>query len=137
MPAKARVSVSAECRQHAALGFETSVEEPHAITARDLEQGVGAVRRSDDDKRLRARHLHVEGCAQRTGRDHPAVADAAAAVDQEDRQVLDQRRILKAVVHHNDGGAAPLRRRCARDALARNDGGREPRQEERLVADVG
>ena len=127
----------AERRQRAALGFEAPVEDPYAVTARDLEERSGIGRRADHDKGLRARHLHVEGRAQGTGRNHPAVADAATTVDHEDREILDQRRILKAVVHNDDGGAIASRHRCARDALARHDGGREPRQQERLVADIG
>ena len=137
MPVKAKNLARAERRQRAALGFEAPVEDPYVVTARNLEERCGIGRRADREKGLRARHLHIERRAQGTGRNQPAVADAAAAVDHEDRQILDQRRILKAVVHHDDGGAIASRHRCARDALARHDGGCEPRQEERLVADVG
>jgi hypothetical protein len=52
-----------------------------------------------------ARHLHAERRTHRAGRDHPAVADAAARVDDEHRSVLGERRILEAVVHHDHAGA--------------------------------
>ena len=88
-----------------------------------------AVRRSDDDERLGAIELNAERRAQRPGGNDPAIADAAAAVDDENREVLDQRRILKAVVHHDDAGAGKLREFRAGGAVAGDDGRREPRQQ--------
>ena len=75
--------------------------------------------------------------AQRARRKHLAVADAAAAVDHQDREVLVQPRTLEAVVHHDRAGAGRARGVRAGDAVARHDGGREPRQQQRLVADLG
>ena len=45
--------------------------------------------------------------------------------------------ILQSVVHHDDVGAGELRQFRAGDAVARDDSGRKPRQQQRLVADVG
>ena len=61
--------------------------------AADHQNGVGAP------------NLRRQRSAQRTGRENPAVAEAAFAVDHQQRKILAQRRILKSVVHHDDAGA--------------------------------
>ena len=95
-----------------------------------------AVGRTDDDHRLCAIKLQAERRPQRTSRDDVAVADAAAAVDDNDAEVLGKRGVLQAVVHHHDARAGELREFRAGDAVARHDGGREPCQQQRLIADV-
>ena len=52
--------------------------------AKEAAAANALIGRADEDERLRARHLHIEGRAQGTGRNHPAVADAATAIDYED-----------------------------------------------------
>ncbi len=74
---------------------------------------------------------------QRTRRNDAPIADAAAAVDDEYSQVFDEGRVLKSVVHHDDAGAAHPRGLRALEAVARDDGRREPRQQQRLVTDLG
>ena len=73
---------------------------------------------------------------QRTGGDDPAIADAAPGIDDEQRKVLGKRRILKAVVHDDDARPAGDRHPRALDAVARHDGRRHARQQQRLVAHV-
>src|ERR1700682_6066591 len=48
-------------------------------------------------------HLRPPRRAQGAGRNHPAVAEAAAAIDHDQRHVLGHRRILETVVHQDDG----------------------------------
>ena len=89
-----------------------------------------------DQQRIGAIELRVERRAQGAGRKDATIADAAAAVDDRDGQVLHQRRILQAVIHDDDAGALRFRQRRAGDAVARNDRGRHARQQQRLVADL-
>ena len=58
-------------------------------------------------------------------------------IDDEDGKILGQRRILESVVHDDDAGAGRHRRLRALHAVARDDGGRGARQQQRLVADIG
>jgi len=44
---------------------------------------------------------------------------------------------LQSVVHHDDARAGELRKLRAGAAIARDDGRRQPRQQQRLVADIG
>ena len=97
----------------------------------------GAGRRPDDDERLRLRDLRFQRRSQRTRRNDAAVADAAAAIDEQDREILGERRVLKPVVHDDDVRAGEPRGFCARHAVARDDGRRKARQEQRLVTDGG
>ena len=113
------------------------MEHGDAVAARGVQNLGGAFRRADDHERLRARDLDLERRPQRACRNDAAVADAAAAVDQKDGEVLDQRRILESVVHDDDAGAGGARQAGAGDAVAGDDGRRKPRQHQRLVADVG
>src|SRR6202023_2069952 len=92
---------------------------------------------ADDDNGLGARDLDFERRPQGTSRNDAAVADAAAAVDHKDGEILAQRRILESVVHDDDTSAAGTRRAGAGDSVAGDDGGRKSRQHQRLVADIG
>src|SRR6516225_12061052 len=67
-----------------------------------LDDACGAVRRSDYDQRLCAIKLPLQRSAQRSGGDDAAIADAAATIDEDEAQILGQRRILKTIIHHND-----------------------------------
>src|SRR5262249_55444671 len=71
---------------------------------------------------------------QRTGRNDPAVADAAPGVDHEHRKILDERGIVEAVVHDDDARAGGDG--GALDAVARHNGRRRAREQQRLVAHV-
>ena len=96
-----------------------------------------AVALADDQQRVGALKLRVERRAQRPGREHAAIADAAAAVDHGHGEILGERAVLQAVVHDDDAGALRLRQRGAGDAVARDDGRRRAREQQRLVADLG
>ena len=84
------------------------------------------------------RKLRVERRAQRPGRKHLAVADAAPAIDHQDRTDpcaapdSGSRRPSRST-------SAPAARAASRagDAVARHDGRRGAREQQRLVADVG
>ena len=70
------------------VGFEAATEQGEAVAAGNLGDRVGAIAWSNDDESLRARDLAFERRPQRAGRNDAAVADAAAAVDDEDREIL-------------------------------------------------
>ena len=80
--------------------------------------------------------LKGDGRSERTRWDNAAVAEAAGTINQRDRQVFGDRRVLQTVIHDNDGilwrltgdefGAEP--------PVARNDGWRPCGQQQRLVA---
>ena len=125
----------ADRSDHCGVGHEAGVEYGEASAFRGLDHGGRSLRRTDDDDRMRMFQLRRERRPQRSGRDHEAVADAAAAVDQNNRKVLGQGRILKAVIHDDHGRAVAMRGFGAGDAIAGHDGRREPRQKQRLVAD--
>ena len=127
---------AADRRDDAAIGLEASVEDGHAAPLRAIEDESRAIRRTDDDQRLCAVELQVERRPHRPRRDDVAVADAAAAIDDDYGQILGKRRVLQPVIHYDDAGAGELREFCAGDTVARDDGGRKPGEEERLVADV-
>jgi len=91
---------------------------------------------TDDEERLRMIELDAERRPQRTGRNDVAVADAAAAIEEDDREILLERGILQPVVHHDDAGAGELREFRAGDAVARDDGRSETSQQQRFVADL-
>ena len=92
---------------------------------------------SDDDQRVGASELGSKRRAQRAGGDDRAVADAAPAVNDQNRKILVQRWILEPVVHDNDVGPRGNCRGCARNPVARNDGWRDARKQQRFVADLG
>ena len=75
--------------------------------------------------------------AQRTGRQQPAIADAAAAVDHDDLAIARQTIVLQAVVRQNDLGAALDRAPRGRHAVGTGDDDRAGarRQQHRFVAD--
>ena len=71
----------------------------HSVTGRPRRDGRALV----DDDGVGQLELELERRPQRACRHHQAVAEAAAAVDDGDRQVLGQCRVLQAVVHDDDG----------------------------------
>ena len=136
MPAKASTRLPPSDAMNAASGTSRA---PNTGSAR-LRASSDDVRRgalADHDQRLRAIELRAERRAQRPGRNDPAVADAAPGIDHQHGKILGQRRVLEAVVHDDDAGAGRDRRLRALHAVARNDGRRGARQQQRLVADVG
>ncbi len=75
-----------------------------------------------------ARPLRGKRRAQRSGREAQAVADARLAVDDGDRQILGERRVLQAVVHDDDARAArDGEPRAGRAGRARRRSGRRAR----------
>ena len=60
-----------------------------------------------------------------------------ASVDDQHGEILGERRILEAVVHDDDARARCASQPRARDAVARDDGRRDAREQQRLVADIG
>ena len=128
-----RISPDRRCRRRRARGLPPSAamnagirREPRAEdrqrrAARFVRDVGCAAAVADHDQRLRAIELRAERRAQRPGRDHAAVADAAPRIDHEDGEILGQRRVLEAVVHDDDARAGRDRRLRA---LAR---GRAPR----------
>ena len=74
--------------------------------------------------------------AQRPGRDHPAVAKAIIGVDDEQRQSLGDRRVLKPVVEQDRLGAGFDRGGDTGGAVARDPARRARGEQQRLVADL-
>src|SRR5262245_8461771 len=119
------------------IRFEPAVEKRNPAALGTLDDACSAVRRSDHDQRLRAIKLQIQRSTQRSSRNDAAIADAAAAVDENKAQVLGERWILKAIIHNDDacsGGTCECR---SSDAVARAHGRGKPRQENRFTADIG
>ncbi len=121
----------------ARIRLQRGVENRDAVAFGGFDDGRRAVRRPDHDDGMGDFDLRFERRPQRTRREYAAVADAAAAIDQQDGEIFVQRRILKAVVHDDHGGAVLPRGFRARDAIARHDGGGKASQQQRLIADGG
>ena len=128
---------AAQRRDCGGVRFEPGMENRQAAADRAFRHRGGAVRGADDHHGIGFRHLRVERRPQRPCRKRSAVADAAAAIDHHDREVLGERRVLEAVVHHDHGRAGLLRCFGAGQPVARDDGGCKLCQQQRLVADVG
>ena len=90
---------------------------------------------ADHDQRLHVRRLRRERRAQGAGGNAEAVAEAALPVDHGEGEVLRQRRVLQAVVEHEDLGPRLDRHRRAPDAVRSDPARRDPREQQRLVAD--
>ena len=71
-----------------AVGFEPGVKNRQAVLGGAIFDIGGAIGRSDHDQRLRAVELRLQRRAQRACRNDAAVADAAAAVDDDDARDL-------------------------------------------------
>ena len=91
---------------------------------------------ADHQQRVGARELRIERRPQGSGRKHARIAEAAPSVDDRQGEILGERCILQAVVHDDDAGAGRARGLRASDAVARDDGRRHARQQQRLVADL-
>ena len=102
--------------------------------ARDRRAGVAV---ADEDERVGERPLRRKRRPQRSARQAEPVADPRLAVDDGERQILAQRRVLQAVVHDDDAGAARSAEARAGGPVARDHGRRHPGEEQRLVADIG
>ena len=85
---------------------------------------------------MRALELRRQRRAQRTSRNDVSVADTAHAIDHQDGKVFGQRRVLEAVIHHDDGRTRGDRVPRARGAIARHDRRSDAPEQQRLVADV-
>ena len=136
MPAKASTRLPASDAMNAASGAEPGAEHRQRALARFVHHArPGAL--ADHDQRLRAIKLRAERRAQRPGRNGPAVADAPPAIDDKNGEILGQRRILKSVIHDDDGRPRRHCRLRTLRAITRHDGRRRTRQQQRLVADIG
>ena len=88
------------------IGLERGVKQRQLRACAAATTGVAPVLTAPTiSSAMRAIELRLERRAQRAGRKHAAVADAAGAVDHQDREVLRKRRILESVVHHDDACA--------------------------------
>ena len=117
--------------------FETAREHRKPAPLRLTHDPAGAlacVAHNQDG--MRAVELRGKRRAQRTRRDHISVADAAPAVQRHEGHVFDERRVLQAVIHHDEVGLFPRGGGRAGDAVARNDGRRDAGEQQRLVADL-
>ena len=113
------------------------MENGDAVTVCGFDDRRCTIRRADNDDCVSEFDLRFERRPQRTRREYAAIADAAAAIDQQDSKVFGQRRILKAVVHNDHGRSVPPRGFGSCHAITRYDGWRKPRQQQRLVAHGG
>src|SRR6476661_4272603 len=74
----------AKRRDHGCVGLKARVEYRDAVALRALDHRRCSVRRADDDDGVCTFDLSLERSPQWTARDNLAVADAAAAVNQQD-----------------------------------------------------
>ena len=70
------------------IRLDAAVKDRQAAPAGSLLHDRGAVARADSHERLRACELGFKRRPQRAGRKNPAVADAAPAVDEQNRKVF-------------------------------------------------
>ena len=105
----------------------------HRQAGRQQRGGVGLVL-ADDHRGAAARGGGGHRLAQRPGRDDAAIAEAEGPVDDQQREVLLQRRVLQPVIH--DDGLRPGRHRRPRPgaAIGRDPGRPLGRQQQRFVA---
>ena len=75
---------------------------------------------ADNDQRIGAGKLRRQRRAQGPGGKHLAIADAAVAVDHDQRSIFCDRRILEAVIHQDHAGALRARQGDAIDTVARH-----------------
>ena len=73
------------------IGIEPGVEDRQAAPPRALDHPAAPSGGPDHQQRLRVVELHAERRPQRAGRERLAVADAAAAVDDDDSEILGER----------------------------------------------
>ena len=81
--------------------------------------------------------LQVDGRAQGTGRQQPAIAEADGPVDDGEREIAAKARILQSVIHHDQAGAAGEREHGPGRTVARHHRLGDARQQQRLVAGFG
>ena len=130
MPQKATTSFPRE----ALAGFAGHDARAQHGLAGEMAGGAGFVFAHEHD-RIRARDPGGDGLAQGPGRDHALVAEAVAAVDDDECQILRERRILEAVVHHDAAGARRDGGAGAGRAIARDPRRRHLGEQQRLIAD--
>ena len=91
-----RIGDAGECQNFASdergeglpIGLDAAVKDRQAAPAGCLFHSGGAIARSDSHEGLRARKLRLERRPQRTGRNDPAIADAAPIVDEQNGKVF-------------------------------------------------
>src|SRR5260221_9364903 len=91
---------------------------------------------ADDDDRLGSAKTPPDRLAQRPRWHYHSIAEPIGAVDDDEGEILDQRRVLKTIVEQHELGAGGNRRARPGDPVARHEAWRRPRQEQRLVTDV-
>ena len=91
-------------------------------------EGFGERRRlaaiADQQQGVGARHLLVERRAQRSRRHDEPIAEPDAAVHHDQAEILDELRVLEAVIHDDDGCVGALDQLGACRAVRRDDGRR-------------
>ena len=91
---------------------------------------------ADHHHGTRARQSRRDGFAQRPGRDHAAIADAVAAIDHHQRDIVRERRILEPVIEQQQIGAGSDRRTRRRNAIRADPARRCGSEQQRLIADL-
>ena len=139
MPAKASTGLPLKHGERLRIRLEPAVEHRQPARARGRERPAAPAAPSPITSSACARvELRFERRAQRAGRKHLAVADAARG-----RRPPGSKDPWRAPGFWKpssmtiDAGAGRARRVGAGDAVARHDGRRDARQQQRLVADVG
>ena len=107
----------------------------HRLAAHGGRHRVGGVTIAHDQQRIGAGKLRGEWRTQGPAGKDARIADAAPRVDHGKGEILGQRAVLQAVVHH-DHIAERGAERGAGDAIRRDDAGRGLRQKQRLVSDI-
>ena len=92
------------------IGPQLRPKDCNAAFARLDDEGFGTRGSPDQNKHLRPAQLRPERRAQGARRNDAAIADGAPAVHNQDRQIFAQGRILKSIIHDNDGCASRNRK---------------------------
>ena len=89
---------------------------------------------ADQNNRVRPRQAGPDRFAQWSGRNEAAIAESVFGVDDDERQVLGDPRVLKPVVEHDDFGAGSRCFAASGGPVARDPARPALRQQQRFVA---
>ena len=123
------------CAATKGSGLDARVEDL-AWSRRPREPDAGVRDAIDEDDRRNPRQLRGWRRAQRTGRQAEAIAEADAAVDQSEAEILGEGRALQAVVENQHTGPRRDRRLGRRASVAGGETRRDAREQQRFVADL-
>ena len=91
---------------------------------------------ADDEQCIRSRELRIQWRAQGAGREHAGIADPAPCIDDGQREILGQRRILQAIVENDHACALRARKFGTGDTIACDDCRRRARKQQSFVANL-